>query len=349
MKQIFLAMLVTLFYYGCNSRDTGSETEVAIPVSVEDVKRKPIEEFISTTGSVYSSKEETIKSQISGYYNLQQNPNTGKPYALGDYVKKGQLIIKIEDAEFENGIQIESQKLNLEISKNEFDKQSSLYDKGGVTLRELKNAELTYINAKYSYDNALLQLAKMKIEAPFNGTIVELPYYTLGTKVDAQLVMATFMDYSNLYMEVNLPEKDLGNIKKGQTARITNYTLPDDTLQGKITQVSPAISTETRTFKASLNISNPKLKMRPGMFVRADIIIARRDSAIVIPKDIILSKQRGKTIYIVEKSAAQERVITTGLENPTEVEVLNGLKEGERYVTKGFETLSNRSKVKVIK
>ena len=84
------------------------------------------------------------------------------------------------------------------------------------------------------------------------------------------------------------------------------------------------------------------------MFVKADIEVARRDSAIVISKDIIVSGNRGKAVYIVEKGASRERIITTGLENETSVEVIEGLKKNERVVTKGFETLRNNSKVKII-
>jgi multidrug efflux pump subunit AcrA (membrane-fusion protein) len=85
------------------------------------------------------------------------------------------------------------------------------------------------------------------------------------------------------------------------------------------------------------------------MFVKADIITARKDSAIVIPKNIILSRQRGKTVFTVDRGIAVEKVIGTGLENLTEVEVVRGLVKNERIVTSGFETLSNRSKVKIIK
>ena len=88
---------------------------------------------------------------------------------------------------------------------------------------------------------------------------------------------------------------------------------------------------------------------RPGMFVKTEIIVARKDSAIVIPKDIILTRQRGKTVYVIIKGASEERIITTGLENPEEVEVTSGLSVNERLVVKGFETLRRRQKVKIIK
>jgi RND family efflux transporter MFP subunit len=150
-------------------------------------------------------------------------------------------------------------------------------------------------------------------------------------------------------MEIKLPEKNLSNVKVNQPIRIMNYTLPDDTLMGKITQLSPAIDPDSRTFKGSVIIENPNLLLRPGMFVRGELIIARKDSVIVIPKDIILSKQRGQTVFIVERSAAIERIITTGLENPDEVEVIRGLSPNDRLVVNGFETLVNRSRVTIVR
>lgn len=349
MKRQCLLVLGILILGGCRGRDTDVETEISVPVSVQEIKKKPIEEFLIATGTAFSVKETLLKSEMPGYYHLLENPKTRRFFALGDQVAEGQEIIHLKDEEFENNIKLESQKLNLDISEREYEKQQSLYEKGGVTLRELKNAEVAYVNAQYAYDNALIQLAKMKIDAPFNGVIVDLPYYTQATRVASNASMVTIMNYSQIFMEVNLPAKELGNVKVNQPVRVMNYSLPDDTLIGQITQVSPAIDATTRTFKAALIIDNPDLLLRPGMFVKSEIVIAREDSALVIPKDVILAKQRGKTVFIVQSGAAQERVISTGLENPDEVQVVSGIRENERLVIRGYETLRHRSKVKIIR
>jgi len=346
---INLITISILILTGCQNQEQGLENEIKIPVSVEDIKLKSIEEYIYTTGTVLPTKEVFLKSETSGTYKLLINPKTGKKFAFGDYVEEGQEIIVIEDQEYENNIKIESQKLNLDISKSEYEKQQSLYEKGGVTLRELKNSEREFINAEYAYENALIQLAKLKIKAPFNGTIVDLPYYTPDNKIEMNSEMVKIMDYRNLHLDINLAEKNMNTIKVNQYVRIMNYTLPDDTLIGRITQLSPAIDAETRTFKGTLLINNDDLLLRPGMYIRAEIVVARKDSAIVIPKDIILSKQRGKAVFIVQNGAAQERIISTGLENPDEIEVIRGLNVNERIVIKGFETLSNRAKVDIIR
>ena len=107
--------------------------------------------------------------------------------------------------------------------------------------------------------------------------------------------------------------------------KLTNYTIPEDTIIGNITQLSPAINADTRTFKGNISINNPKYLLRPGMFVKADIVTNHKDSVIVIPKSIILSRQHGKTVFIVDRGVAAERIIETGLENITNVEVIKGL------------------------
>jgi membrane fusion protein, multidrug efflux system len=162
--------------------------------------------------------------------------------------------------------------------------------------------------------------------------------------------MVTLMSYNQMFMNINLPEKNIEELKLGQEVLITNYTLPEDTIMGKVSELSPAISTETRTFSGKIEVSNSDLKLRPGMFVKADIITARKDSTIVIPKDVILTGGRGKYVFIVGRnSAADDRQITTGLENQNFVEVTEGLTLNDRLIIKGFETLRDNSKVRIIR
>lgn len=200
-------LAVTTMFFSCATDTTSFDTDISVPVSVIDIKTKGIEQYINTTGSVYAMQEITLSSEMTGDYTLLKNPKTGRPYAMGDIVIAGQKIIRFEDDEYENNIKIESEEMNLDITKREFEKQESLYDKGGVTLRELKNSEIDYINAGYALENAKIQLAKMDIKAPFKGVIVDLPYYTEGTRVATGSEMVTIMNYSQLYMEVNLPKK----------------------------------------------------------------------------------------------------------------------------------------------
>ena len=334
---------------GCRNQDQNLTADVEVPVSVEELKLKPIEEFVNTTGTAFPKGEIELKSEIAAEYFLEKNPQTGRLWQLGDRIKAGAVIVRLEDQEYVNSVKMETNKLNMELMESELRKQESLYEKGGVTLKELKTAGINYENARTTVVSSKLQLEKTRIVAPFDGIIVDLPYHTQGTKIEAGLTMVKIMDYRTMYMDVQLPEKYISVIKPGQVVKMTNYTLPDDTIIGAVTQLSPAINADTRTFKGTVSISNQDLLLRPGMFVRADIVTNHKDSAIVIPKNIILSRQRGKTVFIVDRGVAVERIIETGLENLSEVEVTRGLAKNERVVTSGFETLSSKSKVKIIK
>jgi len=326
VKKILLLAALSISILQCGPDGMDNELEITLPVSIDQIKPASIEEFLTSTATVSAIKTVQVKSEVNGFYQRVTNSTTNNPFAIGDQVSAGQTVIILDNPEYENNIKIESQKLNLDISEREYEKQKSLYDKGGVTLRELKNSERTYIEAKYTYENAQIQLSKLQIQAPFTGVIVDLPYHTKGSRLETNQLMFELMNYSQLYAEVFFPAKELGRIKPGQEIRATHYNLPGDTLNGKIGNVSPAINSESRSFKATPLIQNPNLVLRPGMFVQIETIVARKDSAVVIPKDIILSKRRGKTVFVVEKGAAFEKVIDIGIENNQQVEVLDGLK-----------------------
>ena len=227
MKNINLLILVAFVAVAvsCNNQTSSETTDLAVPVSIENVKQQSIQQFINTTGTAMARSETELSSEISGNYHLQINPKTGRKYELGDRVNKGQIIIKLEDREYINGLSIESKKLNLEISEQEYEKQKSLYEKGGVTLRELRSSEVSKIDAKYAFERADIQLAKMQVVAPFSGVIVELPYYTEGVRVASGQSMLGLMSYSKMYVEINLPEKNMPDVKIGQEVLITSYTL----------------------------------------------------------------------------------------------------------------------------
>lgn len=348
-KSIFIIAASIIVFYSCRNQEQNLNADVEVPVSVENIKLKSIEEFINTTGTAFPKGEITLKSKITASYYLEKNPETDRFWQLGDKIKAGALIARLEDKEYVNSIKLETNQLNMELSESELKKQESLYEKGGVTLKDLKTASINYENAKSTVENSKLQLDKTRVVAPIDGVIVDLPYYTQSTQIETGSSIARIMDYQVMYMDVQLPEKYISVIKPGQLVKLTNYTIPEDTIIGSITQLSPAINAETRTFKGNISVNNPKYLLRPGMFVKADIITNHKDSVIVIPKNIILSRQRGKTVFTFDRGVVAERIIETGLENVTEVEVTKGLAKNERIVTSGFETLSNKSKVKIIK
>ena len=218
MKNIKYITLLAAFVaiFGCSGRQESETTDLAIPVSIEDVRLQTIQQYVNTTGTAKSTQEVDLSSEMTGIYKLLNNPSTGRPFKLGDRVREGQVIIRLEDEEYVNNIALSAKKLNLEISEQEYEKQKSLYEKGGVTLRELRNAEVSATNAKYDFENAQVRLSKMNIVAPFSGVIVDLPFYTPGTRINSGSPMVSLMSYEKMFLDINLPEKSISEVILGQ-------------------------------------------------------------------------------------------------------------------------------------
>lgn len=338
-----------LLSYSCSNRGNNSMSETTTPVWIEDVQFRNIEECITTTGTAKASKTIELKSETNGVYYLQNNPKTGRPYQLGDIIEAGALIVRLENREYENNVQLESKKLQIGITEKEWEGQKMLFEKGGATQKDVSNAENSYINAKLALENAYITLDKMSVKAPFKGVIVSLPYFTPGVEVASGSTVAEIMDYSKMYVETQFPENALNRLEVGQDVHITNYNIKSDTLKGVLTQLSPAINEDTRTFSGYIVIDNPGLKLRPGMFAKADIVTVRKDSVLAIPKEVVKNRRGGKLVYTVERNSAEEKVISTGISDDKYVEVEKGLEPGDKIVVKGYEWLRNRSKVKVMK
>ena len=103
----------------------------------------------------------------------------------------------------------------------------------------------------------------------------------------------------------------------------------------------------TRTFRIEVTVDNPDLVLRPGMFIKADVVVEQRMDIITIPRELVLTRQNRKVVFVEEEGRAQQRFIETGLEDDTHVEVLEGLSEGERVITSNYETLRSRTQVRV--
>lgn len=350
VRNILIPTILVIFSIlglACEQQGARTELDIAAPVTVQTVDLKSIEEFVTTTGTVEATQTFDLKTEAQGLYHLMTNPRTKMPFAKSNEVKKDEVIVTLESREYEISVNIESKKLGLDLAQRELEMQQSLFEKGGVTQRDLTTAQQSLINAKLSYDNGLIQLAKLKVVSPFDGIITDITYYTPGIKISSGSAIATVKNYTHLTMDVNFPAKQLGSIRENQQARITNVNVLNKTFNGKVSQVSPALDPTTRAFKATVLIDNPVLILKPGMFVKVEVVVDKRENTVVIPKDVIIARRQNKMVYIVDRGVAVERQITTGLENPTEIEVTEGLAANDRLVIKGFETLRNRARVKV--
>lgn len=347
MKNIIIALLLVFILARCGNQNQRFNMDVAVDVTVQNLTPGSISETVTTTGDLLPAGSVTLTNEMTGEYFLQKNPSTGALYKMGDRVKKGDVIIKLEDKAYRNTTDLEGERLNLEISEQEYEKQKALFEKGGVTQRELVNAERNLVSARKAYENAQINLDKMSIESPIDGVITALPYYSQGVRVNQGSEMVAVMNYDQMLLDITLPAASFGKVKAGQACFISSYSSTEDTVRGAISQLSPVLDVATRSFKGRITIPNREDILRPGMFVNADIVVEQNDSTITVPSNVVLSQMGGEFVFVIEEETARKRIVQTGLESSDRIEILDGLESGEQVVIKGFETLRDGSKVKI--
>lgn len=341
----FLIALLSISAVACNGGDDKSAADLTVPVVVEKIKSGPIAKFISTTGTLRGIKEETVIAEVQGVLSFAQT--NGTVLHAGTNIEKGHLLAGIDNQEYIFEVRVESQKLAMQNASRELEKQEALFKEGGVTEKELEISRKTALDARLNYEAAELKAGKLKIRAPISGFITNLQSNFDGIQVQRGFQLCKIIDYTTTLVQVNLPNSDLGQVQTGQKVNVTNYALEGEVFEGWVTALDPTINAQTRTFTATIQIENPKLRLRPGMFVKTDIIIEDHQDAVVIPKSALQTREGLPVTFVVEGVSAHLREVVTGIETKEEIEILEGLAEGERLVVKGHETLRDKSKVRV--
>ncbi len=352
MKQnnlIYLLCSAVMFVScgGSDSSNNGASATISIPVEVEEVVTNNLEKLTTTNGTLVSTASAELSSKIGGVYRPAINPTTGKPYKIGDKVRKGSILARLEDEAYLNSISIDTKKINVEIAENEYDANIALEKKGGATQLDIKNSAVKVSSAKIDYSNALLSIEDMKVTSPISGVIVDVVYQTPGVEINSGVVLFTVMDYSKMLLDVSLSESTMSTISLDLPVYVTHYSLEGKPVEATIDQISPSIDPETRTYKAVIEVDNHDLRLRPGMFVQADIVVASVKDGIIVPREMIRSYRNRQYLYLADGTTALQTEVQTGIYNDTYIEITKGLDVGDKLIVDGYETLRDKSKITV--
>jgi membrane fusion protein (multidrug efflux system) len=144
-------------------------------------------------------------------------------------------------------------------------------------------------------------------------------------------------------------ERDIALVKEGTTqATVRVDAYPDEVFPGTVRKVSPVADERTRTVEVEIHIDNPGYRLKPGMFARVDLTLQERANAVVIPDHAVLRADEATFLYVVEGTTARRRAVRLGLAEGERVEVLEGVRAGERVVTRGQRLLEEGSAVTVV-
>jgi RND family efflux transporter MFP subunit len=185
------------------------------------------------------------------------------------------------------------------------------------------------------------------VRASISGHLTGLTDATEGTLVNQNTLIGKIMDYSQVLVDLKIPNSQIVAVTLGQTVRVRNYAFPDRTFSGRTTGVDPALDPATRTFRVVATVENPELLLRPGMFVEAEIVTESREDVVLVPRELVLTRRNRKVVFVEEEGRAQMRDVETGLEDRERVEILEGVDTGERLITSNYETLRPRTRVRV--
>jgi RND family efflux transporter MFP subunit len=197
-------------------------------------------------------------------------------------------------------------------------------------IEEVRNRQAILAQRRSELELAREQLAATVLKAPFGGLILERPA-ALGQYVDAGTSVAVLVRVDTLRLQVEVPEREATRVRVSQDVRVS--VEGDETRHsGRIARLSPAISTDNRTLLVEAEIPNVLRRLRPGAFVRAEIVI---DSApaLLIPSASVVTFAGVDKVFIVQDGKAVERRVQLGRRAGDRTEVLKGLETGDAVVT----------------
>ncbi len=339
-KNIVLLLLVFLVF-SCEGQNSRDAVVLRVPVNVEEVTKGDIASFISLTGTLLPEEEITISSEVAG--DIVFKPE----FKQGGMVRKDQVIAEIVSEDYILNVRIESKKLALDNAVKDHVEKVRLQEMGGISPREVEIALKNKLDAELNYEAAKINLEKMKIKAPMSGVLAELKPIVNGQHVNQGAELGKVMKYSVVRCELNITNDDIGKVSIGKDVRITNFAFEDKTFTGQIEKISPTIDPETRTFQIDVNIENSDMMLRPGMFVRADIIVEKRNTVLRIPKYAIVTRNNRDVVFVVEEQVAKMKEVVVGIKDDDFAEIMEGLTEFDKLVVRGYETLKNNTKVRV--
>ena len=343
---VWVGFLISILVYGCGRQAEQRSVDLTVPVTVRTVGLDTMESTVMVTGTLRPVKEAQIATEVEGLYYLADTNGTGK-LAEGSRVEMGQLVARLVNEELMANARIESRNLALSMARKTLKEQEVMFKRGLVTEKEVDDARRASADAESNQKDSEIQIAKTQIRSPIGGFLTGVTDITEGTLVENRATLATVMDYDQVLVDLKIPNAYIAKIALNQKLRVENYAFPQRAFAGTITAVDPALDPTTRTFRVVGTVDNPELLLRPGMFVKAEIITESHEDVIVIPRRYVLTRQNRKVVFLEEEGRAQMRNVVTGLEDRENVEITEGIEEGERLITSNYETLRARTRVRV--
>jgi HlyD family secretion protein len=335
------------------------------------VTRGPITQAVTATGTLNPVVNVQVGSQVSG--------NIAKLFAdFNSQVKAGQVVAQIDPALFQATVTqaegdlanaqaaLELAKVNATRTRDLFARKTSSQADLDQAMANLHQAEANVKIKQGALDKAKADLDHCTITSPIDGIVISRNVdvgQTVAASLQAPVIFQIANDLTKMQIDSNVAEADVGVLEVGQDVDFTVDAFPMRTFHGKVVQVrnAPITVQNVVTYDTVIGVSNPDLKLKPGMTANVSIVVAHRDDVLQIknaalryrpaeapPAEIrsrspVPAGARGgggrerrtseRTVYVLSGGRPQPVQIKTGISDGVVTEVIEGLKEGDRVVT----------------
>ena len=346
-------------------------TSGAATYQTANVTRGQITQAVTATGTLNPVLNVQVGSQVSG--------NISKLFAdFNSQVKAGQVVAQIDPALFQATVTqtegdvasaqaaLELAKLNAKRTQDLFTRKTSSQADLDQALATLHQAEANVKIKQGALDKAKADLDHCTITSPIDGVVISRSVdvgQTVAASLQAPVIFQIANDLAKMQIDSNVAEADVGVVQVGQDVDFTVDAFPTQTFHGKVVQVrnAPITVQNVVTYDTVIGVSNPDLKLKPGMTANVSIVAARKDNVLQIKNAALRyrpaeagaaetgsrspSSRSGRasggrerttserTVYVLSGSRPTPVQIKTGISDGVVTEVVEGLKEGDRVVT----------------
>lgn len=318
------------------------------------VARGEIVDRALAVGTIEPEVQVGVKAKVSGV--------VSRAYAdEGDFVRAGEPLLEIRPDPtplelVEARREVELQEISLENLRKEIERQQALAERGLIARQELENAERNFGQAELQVRRAreklqLLEEGRIRggagiesmVRAPIDGFVLEKmvetgdPVVPLTTYQEGTVLM-TMADMGDLIFRGTVDEIDVGRLAEGMPVEVKIGALPDVRVTGTVSRISLKARKEESATTFPIEIALDPVEgatLRAGLSANSDVIIRRRENVLLLPERVVTFEEGGAWVSVLRADGTSERrTIRTGLSDAIQVEVLDGLEEGERVLEK---------------
>ena len=335
---VLLGVALAACSRGAADKPEANDTEDAdapVPVEVVPLERGPIEETLRFSATLEAETAVQVLARTTGQVR-------SRLVEEGDAVKKDQVLLQLEREEQASALR--RTQTELELAQRTFRTQKNLHDKGVVSNQSLETAEVDLKRATIARDDAARALRYTTVKAPIGGTVTQR-LVKRGDLVAPNQPLFEVVDFESLVANVYVPEKDIDKVGVEGLARLATPTTGDRINDGAIRRVAPIVDPRTGTIKVTVGLADTA-KLRPGMFVDVELVVAERPDAVLLPRRaLVYDNDEPYAFKVIEGDKSQRVRVDIVAEDRDHVMPRAGFEAGDQVVIAGQVGLKDGARV----